>query len=257
MAFFAHYDDETIAIGARLRRFAAAHFVHITDSAPRDEEDSRAGGFASLSEYRRAREEEFRSALDVAGMFNLSSECLNIPDQEASFCLADLTFRILKIIENHRPEVVFTHPYEGGHPDHDACAFGVHHASELIEERNSAPPLIVEAAFYHAGPNGITTGSFLPSDHPAEEVRCLLSPEERRRKQRLLACFSTQQNTLKYFGVEQESFRIAPRYDFQKPPYAPPVFYDGYSWGMNSHRFCQLAEAAEQDIQERASSPCR
>src|SRR5437764_14611302 len=38
---FAHPDDETVALGARLGRFARAHFVHVTDGAPRTEQDSR------------------------------------------------------------------------------------------------------------------------------------------------------------------------------------------------------------------------
>lgn len=30
---FAHPDDKTVALGARLGRFDAAHFVHVTDGA--------------------------------------------------------------------------------------------------------------------------------------------------------------------------------------------------------------------------------
>lgn len=257
VALFAHYDDEIIAIGARLRRFTHAHLAHVTDSAPRNEEDSRAHGFASLAEYRKVRESEFHRALDVGGLPNLSHECLGIPDQEACLYLSELPLRLLQIIDGHQPEVVFTHPYEGGHPDHDACAFGVHHAVSLRKKQNKPAPLIIEAVFYHSGPNGLETGSFLPSDPPAEKACFPLSLEERRRKQALFACFATQQETLKYFGVEQECFRIAPRYDFQKPPHPPPVFYDGYPWGMNSHRFVQLAQTAEQRMQVRTSSQCR
>ena len=255
VALFAHYDDEMIAIGARFRRFANAHFVHVTDSAPRNEEDSRACGFASLAEYRAGRENEFRSALNAAGLSDLSYDCLGIPDQGVSLCLAELPFRILRILDEYEPEVIFTHPYEGGHPDHDACAFGVHHAASLRKKRNMPGPLIIEAAFYHSGFNGIETGSFLPTDPPSEEVCFLLSPEEQRRKRGLLACFATQQQTLKYFRVEHERFRIAPHYDFQKPPHAPPVFYDSYSWGMDSHRFSQLAQEAEQIVRHGIPIP--
>ena len=42
MVVMAHPDDETIALGARMDRFLRAHFVHVTDGAPRDEQDSRA-----------------------------------------------------------------------------------------------------------------------------------------------------------------------------------------------------------------------
>lgn len=256
VALFAHYDDEVIAIGARLQRFVNAHFVHVTDSAPRNEEDSRAHGFTSLAEYREARKNEFYGALNAVGAAGVSHECLGIPDQEASGFLSELPLRLLQIFEEHQPEVIFTHPYEGGHPDHDACAFAVHHAMTLRKKHVEQIPLIIEAAFYHAGPNGIETGSFLQSHPPVEEARFVLSPEERCRKEKLFACFSTQRETLKYFRIAHEYFRIAPDYDFQKPPHAPPVFYDGYSWGMSSHRFSQLAQQAAQGIPKGTPDPC-
>jgi LmbE family N-acetylglucosaminyl deacetylase len=257
VVLFAHYDDEVIAIGARLRRFAKAFWVHITDSAPRNEEDAQAHGFASLAAYRAAREKEFRTALNSAGFSNVNHECLGIPDQEASLRLSELTFRISRILDEYEPEIIFTHPYEGGHPDHDACAFGVHQAVSLKKKQNKSAPLIIEAAFYHSGANGIETGSFLPTDPRTKEVFFGLSPEERRRKETLLACFATQQETLKYFSAEHERFRIAPRYNFQKPPHAPPVFYDSYPWGMDSHRFCQLAQEAEQSMLQGISISTR
>jgi hypothetical protein len=47
MLVFAHPDDEVVALGARLGRFQSALFVHVTDGAPRNEQESRAYGFAS------------------------------------------------------------------------------------------------------------------------------------------------------------------------------------------------------------------
>jgi len=55
---FAHPDDEAIALGARLARFRDALFVHVTDGAPRNGQDSRDHGFARLEDYRQARREE-------------------------------------------------------------------------------------------------------------------------------------------------------------------------------------------------------
>jgi LmbE family N-acetylglucosaminyl deacetylase len=225
--------------------------VHVTDSAPRDARDSRACGFDTVDGYRSARQTEFRQALNRAGLRDLNHQCFEIADQEACLCLSELTWRMIQILADYRPEVVITHPYEGGHPDHDACAFGVHRAVTLGKTKNEPMPLVIEAAFYHTGPNGMETGSFLPADQPARECCFALSREERQQKQALLACFTTQRETLKYFGVDQECFRIAPSYDFQKPPHPPPVFYDGYPWGMESRRFCQLALRAEENLRER------
>jgi LmbE family N-acetylglucosaminyl deacetylase len=238
---FAHPDDEVIAIGGRMGRFANSHFVHVTDGAPRNEQDSRAHGFERLDDYRRSRADEFEAALEYAGIGNASRECLEIPDQEASLHLAELTGRIGDLIEQHRPEVIFTHPYEGGHPDHDACAFAVRHAA--------GDTVIIESPFYNARTRG--TGGFLNGPRQTEVVVYELTPEELARKHGLLACFKTQRETLRGFTAIDERYRVAPEYDFSTPPHEPPVLYDGYPWGMTSTRFCELAREAEQELRDR------
>ena len=238
---FAHPDDEVIAVGARMGRFANSHFVHVTDGAPRNEHDSRAHGFERLEDYRRSRADEFEAALVCAGIGDASHQCLDIPDQEASLRLAELTGRIARLIEQHRPEVIFTHPYEGGHPDHDACAFAVHHAA--------GDTAIIESPFYNARNRG--TGGFLSSPEQTHEVVYELTAEELARKQALIACFKTQRETLRGFTATEERYRVAPEYDFSTPPHEPPVLYDGYPWGMNSTRFCELACEAEHELRDR------
>lgn len=245
MLVFAHPDDEVIALGARLRRFQSALFVHVTDGAPRNEQDSKAYGFASWKEYRKQREEELACALRLAGLNDVRRECLEIPDQKAAFRLSQLVERLSQLFLEHHPEVIFTHPYEGGHPDHDACAFAVHRAVVQLKSTQGKGPMIVEGTFYHSGPGGIETGCFLPPPEPIQEKIYHLSPEEQRIKKALFACFSTQQGVLHHFSTERECFRIAPRYDFHKPPHSGPVFYDQHPWGMNSTRFCELAREAE------------
>ncbi len=222
-------------------RFANSHFVHVTDGAPRNEQDSRAHGFERLDDYRQSRADEFQAALECAGIGAASHECLDIPDQEASLRLAELTLRISSLIEQHRPEVIFTHPYEGGHPDHDACAFAVHHAA--------GDTAIIESPFYNARNRG--TGGFLSSAEQTDEVVYELTAEELARKHALIACFKTQRETLRGFTATGERYRVAPEYDFSTPAHEPPVLYDGYPWGMNSARFCELAREAEQELRDR------
>lgn len=257
MLVFAHPDDEVIAMGARMARFHSAHFVHVTDGAPRNEQDSRAHGFSSLEEYRSARAGELRHALEMAGLRGASYECLGISDQDASLQLLELTRRLLQLCEERRPTVIFTHPYEGGHPDHDACAFAVYHAVALLGSEMKTPPLIIEGAFYHTGPNGIETGCFLPHGSSGRELVYRLSAEERRRKQALLACFATQQQTLSYFNSKEERFRIGQVYNFRQPPQTGRVFYDRFPWGMTSQRFCEIAAEAENTLQAEAIVTCR
>jgi N-acetylglucosamine malate deacetylase 2 len=243
---FAHPDDETIALGARIRRMAGSHLVHATDGAPRNEQDSRACGFRSFLEYRAARSAELACMLRQAGIESMSRECLGIPDQQAALRLAALTRELARRIPTHRPEVIFTHPYEGGHPDHDACAFAVHQAVALAA---GDPPVIIECASYHAGPHGMEIGTFLPPTAPVphtppRELSFALSRDEKQRKLHLLDCFTTQQGTLGPFRGGEERFRVAPPCDFTRPPHPSPVFYDHFPWGMTSARFCSLARDA-------------
>jgi LmbE family N-acetylglucosaminyl deacetylase len=254
MLVFAHPDDEVVALGARLGRFASALFVHVTDGAPTNEQDSRAHGFATLDQYRQAREEELSRALAMAGLCDVSRVWLRIPDQGASFQLPHLAHQIEQLLLLHKPEVVFTHPYEGGHPDHDACAFGVHRAVASLLVRGQTAPVMIEAAFYHAGPAGIEAGCFLPRPEQAAEVEYRLSKEERLHKESMLACFSTQEQTLRNFPLEWERFRIAPQYDFRRPPHSGPVLYDQFPWGISSAHFGALAREAL--ALQPAASPC-
>ena len=245
MLVFAHPDDEVVALGGRFTRLLSVHFVHVTDGAPADERDSAAHGFASREAYREAREQEFAAALSSAGLENVSRECLGYVDQTASFHLKEVTHNLETRIATYKPEVIFTHPYEGGHPDHDACAFAVHHAVRRGGKFAGSRPLILESPFYHLRHNAISTDEFLSTATSSIQHEYVLSSEERLRKRQLLSCFRTQHRTLEQFSTERERYRVAPDYDFTQPPHAPPLFYDHFPWGMKSDTFCRLAREAE------------
>jgi N-acetylglucosamine malate deacetylase 2 len=251
----AHADDETIALGGRMGRFQKAHFIHITDGAPRNEQDSRAHGFSTLDDYRAARKQELKKMFAKAGLAKVSHTSLGFRDQEATLNLVEITRQLVQRISQYGPEVILTHPYEGGHPDHDACAFAVHHAVGLHRERGGARPLIVEAPFYNLGPKEPGSGAFLDVAMTMPEVVYQLSREERERKHALIACFTTQKETLKGFHDSTERYRIAPMYDFTRPPHAGELLYDHYPWGMTSDRFCELAEEAEERLRNGNGAP--
>ncbi len=254
---FAHPDDETVALGARLGRFSSARLVHVTDGAPRNQQDSRAHGFSRLGDYRRARIKELASSLHMAGLDRICREQLGIPDQEASLHLTELTERLDRIVEGFRPEVIFTHPYEGGHPDHDACAFAVHHALQRRQAEGVTPtPVVIECTFYHARQGSFTTGEFLPSSEPLPAIEWPLTQQEQQRKQERLACFTSQQETLRRFSSPCELFRVAPRYDFTQRPHPGQLLYDKYLWGVSSEQFARLAQQAHLTLAERGEVLC-
>ena len=52
---------------------------------------------------------------------------------------------LLPLVEE--AEQVITHPYEGGHPDHDACAF----AARAAVRHSANKAKLMEFTSYHAG----------------------------------------------------------------------------------------------------------
>ena len=249
----AHPDDEVLAFGARLERLRNAHLLTATDGAPADGADAHHHGFASLEAYRAARQQELACALAHAGVSERIASPLAgvagapVPDQTAALHLAGLTLAVRSALRAFAPEAVLTHPYEGGHPDHDACAFAVHMALRLEEQAagQANVPLLLEAPFYHAGEGGrMRTGAFLETWPSPATLVCPLSASEQANKRARLACFTSQAETLAQFGVAEELFRIAPRYDFTRPPHPGQLFYEQFPWGMQGERFRGLAADA-------------
>jgi LmbE family N-acetylglucosaminyl deacetylase len=178
-------------------------------------------------------------------------------DPLAAYALVSLTHQLAALLADVCPALVLTHPYEGGHPDHDATAFAVHAA----RARSARPPRLVEFACYHAGPSGLVTGAFLPpppgtSVHPPP-VEVVLSPAQRAHRERLLDCFPTQRTTLAAFPRDRECFRPAPRHDFTRPPHPGRLHHEGFPWGMPAARFVSLAMQAlgELDLEEAERIP--
>jgi LmbE family N-acetylglucosaminyl deacetylase len=251
----AHPDDETLGAGARLPRLQAAHFVCVTDGSPRDEQDARAAGFAGREAYAATRREEYLAALTLAGI--AASErihFLNLVDQEASQRLADLTRVLSELFVETGVETVITQPYEGGHPDHDAVAFAVHTACRMLALDGAPAPAIVEMTAYHRGPQDeFIFGKFLQNGDQTETV-VELTDAESIFKQCLVNCYVTQKHLLDHVPLEFERFRLAPKYNFTRPPHDGPLLYERFSWGMTGDRWRELARSALTELRLDFSS---
>jgi LmbE family N-acetylglucosaminyl deacetylase len=232
----AHPDDEVIGLGGHLPLLPQAQILHVTDGAPRDGQDAAAHGFADCASYAVARRRELRAALALAGLPPAAAETLGVPDQEAALQLPDVIQGVAAAIAAAGAAFVVTHAYEGGHPDHDATALAVHAAVRR------SPAAIIEMAGYHAGPDGIAVGDFLPHAGTAS-VTLTLSPAQCALKRRMLDCFVTQRAVLAAFPVGTERLRPAPDYDFIQPPHAGRLFYENFPWGLSGEHFRQLAAA--------------
>jgi LmbE family N-acetylglucosaminyl deacetylase len=244
----AHPDDEVIGAGARLWRLRpAVTIVHVTDGSPRDGRDALAHGFEGGEAYARARRAELQAALAMAGIDSSATVELGFRDQDAAHHLVEISRRVASLLRELRPLVLLTHPYEGGHPDHDATAFAAHAACALLRENNQPAPALIEMTSYHNSPIGIETGTFLTAE--GCPVRSLaLSERQRAEKRRMLDAFATQRQTLQQFRCDVERFRAAPRYDFSRPPHQGSLYYEVFPWGMTGGRFCELAQGAKSEL---------
>jgi LmbE family N-acetylglucosaminyl deacetylase len=238
----AHPDDEWLGAGSLLPILRDPWILQVTDGAPRDMKDAHRLGFRTRAEYSRARRREALSALRHAGMARSRRIELGFPDQEVALGLKDLVRRLHAILDRLRPDVVLTHSYEGGHPDHDAISFALALVARRIACEGGAAPVRIEMAGYHAGPDGgLRAGMFLHPNRaartrPEERVR-VLTARERTRKQAALRRFASQASMVGMFLLEVERFRTAPAYDFRRAPHAGMLLYERLALGPAGERF--------------------
>jgi LmbE family N-acetylglucosaminyl deacetylase len=244
----AHPDDETLGAAGlmcllQLRRDTTIAIAHLTDGAPQNMQDAASAGFPTAGAYARARRRELSAALELLPDGSPELHVLGFRDQEAAHALVDVVAVVRGAIDAIRPTVVITHPYEGGHPDHDAAAFAVYAALSGPAAPSPAPRLL-EMTSYHWTGERLQLGEFVPA---AEEQTTLhLSSDVLDIKQRMLRCFESQRRMIDALRLpDHERFRPAPHYDFRRPPAAPGrIFYDSFDWGLDSVTWCQHAEAA-------------
>ena len=238
----AHPDDEVLGVGTLLpylRNLRA--IVHATDGAPRRGPDASNAGASSWQEYAALRCCEFEAVAKAAGLHSSKLIRLDYPDQEASLHLPQLARQFIRIFHQLRPRVVFTHPYEGGHPDHDACAAAVRFACLLLSRARR--PRVLEFASYHISPKGgLGTERFL--DNSGKVWSRVLNDVQRRNKRELISCYRSQQAVLSQFPICQEPIRMAPDYDFTRPPHPGKLYYENFDWGVTGMQWRRLARSA-------------
>jgi LmbE family N-acetylglucosaminyl deacetylase len=240
----AHPDDESIGAGARLNRLGDAWIIEMTDGAPNDLDCARRHGFDTREEYAEARRRELDQAMTIAGFPLERLISLGYTDGEVTLRLAEACLRITELIDALKPDVVLTHPYEGGHTDHDATAFAVHLACGALRREGVTPPAILELALYHAQNGRKVVQQFLPHERADRDQRVVrLNAAERTVKRRIFAAFESQKSVLDHFSVEFERFRPAPRYIFTAPPHQGQLNYERYgdpnrgrSWREHAER---------------------
>ena len=237
----AHPADEIFGLGGQLAQIGALTLVHVTDGAPRELASAQRASFGSRDSYAQARAREFDRALAAAGVRHARSRELGINEQEATHHLADLVK--LLIGELAHADVILTHPYEGGHPDHDACAFVVQAACTARWLMGAATPQRLEFACYHARDGRLAAGRFWEAPGCPERV-VALDDGQLTAKRAALAELVIQNTRLGAGPADVERLRRAPSYDFGRPPPPLEVFYERNGGGMNGALWRSQAQRA-------------
>lgn len=217
----AHYDDEVIAASTRLG--PECRILHVTDSGPRNPKFFTRAGFTNREAYAVHRRQEMLRAVALAGVTEEHCEVLPIADQEAVLQLPLITREIARRLDGI--DTVLTHAYEGGHPDHDACALACQIAV------GQSPRSREEAPFYHAAHGHLVAGQFISN---APHHTQTLTADQQLRKAEMFAAFPSQRHVFERFPIERELWRAAPVYDFLSPPHPGTLYYEtrdlGFTW---------------------------
>jgi LmbE family N-acetylglucosaminyl deacetylase len=253
----AHPDDETIGASACLGRLRNPTVVFLTDGAPRDPALRSPRAIGSRARYARTRHHEAIAALGLAGVSTDRILFLGGVDQEAIHEIALLAERFASLLAQIKPDIVITHCYEGGHPDHDAAALIANVSNRILAREKKNAPEVLEMTSYHLRDGQCVTGEFLPRDwgqcSGAEQLTIKLSPEERARKEQMLAAYVSQQTILSRFSIGLERLRAAPAYDFTGAPHPGKLWYESLGWPMTGARWREIASGL---LAEFAENPC-
>ena len=222
----AHPDDETVGLGSRLHLFDRLTLIHVTGGAPADMADARRAGFDTSEAYAAARVAELAAALEVLGARPVRALRYGLMDQAVVDHLPELVRRLTADCAGQA--AVVTHAYEGGHPDHDACALAVARARAVL---GASAPAACEFAGYY-GVDGTLHANRFHADPDRPETAWKLTPAERDRKARAFAAHASQRRILDNFPPGRERLRTAPAYDFTRPPPSGEPHYDRYGWAL-------------------------
>jgi len=214
----AHPDDEVLSLGAHFRSLHPRLF-HLTS-----------GGSSSTAGQRLAKIRflELDRALKIGRIPTRHRFSCGVADQQVIDFLPTIFSKLREVVERIKPSCLLSHPYEGGHPDHDAAAL----VCNLVASSFNAMPIFEFPSYHNGTPFAQTaswkTASFL--EPTSEQISIRLTGKQQKLKKRMLAAFQSQAAVLKLFPVSVEKFRPAPAYNFLEPPHRGHLLYDAFGW---------------------------
>ncbi len=235
----AHPGDEIVGAGYLISKLDDVHILYVTDGA--DEQTTKS--IAERTEYAETRKRECKSALALANVPAHRVIDLGLPVHKAAQHLPDLTRTIAAFLQSSGADIVMTHPYEGGHPDHDATAFATHAALRLMTHNGFRPPVAFEIALHPSADGTTKVPDFLPA-YDWETATLVLDDAASELKHRMIDCLVTQRECLKASPGGPERFRKSRKYDFTAPPQPGALYYEKFCSTMGSQDWQSLASEA-------------
>jgi LmbE family N-acetylglucosaminyl deacetylase len=218
--------------------------VFATDGAPHDPKFWHS--CSSRAQYAGIRRKE---AFGAAAAFGIQPpRFLDIADQELFRNLSKAAAELDAILSAYQPDALLTHAYEGGHPDHDACAFLV----SLLTRKYGLPAW--EMPLYHRAAGERTIQKFISpsSSQEAAELVLTATGEELARKREMIANYKSQRDFVQTFESAREVFRLQPAYDFSRPPHEGLLNYEEWRWPMTGHEVSQAFSAMSSEQKAQA-----
>ena len=243
----AHPNDEIVGAGGLISKLSDVTIIHITDGAPNNRQIVYEAGFKGRADYAQARRRECISALAFANIPADRILALDVVNHQAPHCLIDLAKRLTTLLQRSAPDIVLTHPYEGGHPDHDAAAFATNAAMRLLNRHGFKPPTLFEMALHPARDGEKRVLDFLPSSG-RETTTFLLDEEAQEVKRRMYECLAIQREAAKENPLGPERFRRPPPYDFTLPPQHGKLNYENFDEEFTGQEWQLLARKAWIDL---------
>ena len=143
-------------------------------------------------------------------------------------------------------EALWVPAFEGGHQDHDA-------ANALASRFAGRLPVWEFAAYNFAGGH-VRANRFVAER--GGEVAIEATEAEAQHKRVALGCYASERGNLGHIGVEHETGRPLPAYDYGAPPHPGRLFRERFHWVPFRHPRIDFAPSAEvyRDIARWASA---
>ena len=244
LVIVAHSCDEIIGAGGLLSRLREVTILHVTGSP--SGEHSPATALANQNDH----EARAKACISALALANVSSDRvieMGVTDIREPHSLATLSREIAGFLQRFGPEIVLTHPYDGGHPDHDATAFATHAAMRLLQNNGFEPPALFEIALHPSRDGQKRELDFFPGSW-RETTTFVLDQNTRNLKRRMFDCVDGHEGTLRGTTLSLERFRRAPNYDFSLAPNAGKPAYESFNSEMTGAQWQALARKALADL---------